>query len=371
VCRSSEAATVHHKSHSKKTRMANNEVMKRRNREYWACQIAGWGGFSAVGLITGVMENGWRPSVVIGYIFFFLYSIGFTHLLRAEIHRRAWMSLPPLRALARLSVAGILIAAVQSGLVVGIYTAIEGKLGDWSEPSSIVYMFLWLAVIGNIWGILYFAITALRHSREVRRNETQMKLALSEAELRALEAQLNPHFLFNCLNSIRGMISEDPAQAQDMITRLANILRYNLQRDRQHTVPLSSEMEAVSDYLALESIRFENRLRVQMAVDEAVHEFPVPPMLLQTLVENGIKHGVEERASGSDLHVRAFLDGPALRIEVENTGHLNGRQPGSTQVGLANARERLRILYGERASLHLGPCGEERVAATLLIPSAS
>jgi len=98
---------------------------------------------------------------------------------------------------------------------------------------------------------------------------------------------------------------------------------------------------------------------------------PIPPMLLQTLVENGIKHGVEELPSGADLNVRAFLDGAALRIEVENTGHLTAGQTSSTQVGLANARERLRILYGERASLDLAPCGEGRVAATLLIPSAS
>ena len=157
--------------------------------------------------------------------------------------RQGWTSLSPLRAFARLSIGAILIAAEQTGLVVGVYSAIEGSLGVWSQPSSIVHMFLWLSVVGNFWAILYFSITSLRHTREVRSNEAQMKLAPSEAELRALESQLNPHFLFNCLNSIRGMVSEDPLQAQDMITRLANILRYNLQRDRRHTVPLASEVE--------------------------------------------------------------------------------------------------------------------------------
>lgn len=118
----------------------------------------------------------------------------------------------------------------------------------------------------------------------------QMRLALSNAELRALESQLNPHFLFNCLNSIRGMISEDTAQAQDMVTRLSNMLRYNLQKDRRHTVPLASEMEAVSDYLALESIRFEDRLQVHLEIDDTVRETSIPPMLLQTLVENAIAY---------------------------------------------------------------------------------
>lgn len=317
------------------------------------------------------MESGWRPSVVIGYLLFFLYSLGFSHLLRRLSLRRNWASLGPARAVARLSVGAILIAALQTGLVVGVYTAIEGSLGVWRQPSSIVYMFLWLAVVGNIWVILYFSITSLRHTREARRDEIKMKLALSEAELRALESQLNPHFLFNCLNSIRGMVSENPPQAQDMITRLANILRYNLQRDRRHTVPLASEVEIVSDYLALESIRFENRLRVRIDIDDAAREAPVPPMLLQNLVENAIKYGVEDLPAGSEIFIRASLDNGSLRIAVENEGVLIEPQANSTQIGLVNARERLRILYGEGATLQLTPSPNRRVAATLVIPQIS
>ena len=345
--------------------------MQNKNRSYWACQIAGWAAFSALGLTTAAMANGWRPSIVIGYLLFFLYSVGFTHLLRRLSLRRGWASLGPAKTLIRLSVGAILIAILQTGLVVGIYTAIEGNMGVWRQPSSIVYMFLWLSVVGNIWVILYFSITSLRHTREVRRNESQMRVALSEAELRALEAQLNPHFLFNCLNSIRGMVSEDPAQAQDMITRLANILRYNLQRDRRHTVPLASEVEIVSDYLALESIRFESRLRVRIDIDDAARDVSVPPMLLQTLVENAIKHGVESVPSGSEISIRASLEKDSLRIAVENVGELTEPQVNSTRIGLMNARERLRILYGDHAALHLVPSQNGRVAATLLIPRIS
>jgi two-component system, LytTR family, sensor histidine kinase AlgZ len=345
--------------------------MKSRNTSYWACQIGGWAVYSALGLTTAGMESGWRPSVIIGYLLFFIYSVGLSHLLRRISLRRGWTSLGPARAMARLSAGAILIAALQTGLVVGVYTAIEGSIGVWREPSSIVYMFLWLAVVGNIWAILYFSITSLRHTREARRNETTMKLALSEAELRALESQVNPHFLFNCLNSIRGMVSENPSQAQDMITRLANILRYNLQRDRRHTVPLASEVEIVSDYLALESIRFESRLRVQIDIDEAAREVPVPPMLLQTLVENAIKHGVEDLPAGSEISIRASLDNGSLLIAVENEGVLIEPDANSTRIGLMNARERLRILYGERATLQLTPSPNGRVAATLLIPQIS
>lgn len=313
--------------------------MRRTRAQYWVCQTAGWGAYSTIGLTTGVLDNGWRPSIVIGYILFFLYSIGLTHLLRAQIHRRNWTSLPLHRALVRLAASSIAIAAVQCAFVVIVYAAIEGRLGIWSQPSAIAFMFMGVSIVTTIWTVLYLAITTFRHSREVRNNEMRMKLALSNAELRALEAQVNPHFLFNCLNSIRGMIGEDPAQAQDMVTRLANILRYNLQKDRRHTVALESEVEAVSDYLALESIRFEDRLRVHLEVEEQVRQIAVPSMLLQTLVENAIKHGVEEIPSGGDLSIRAVREGAALRIDVENTGSLGDPRPGSTQIGLTNAPE--------------------------------
>ncbi len=345
-----------------------NGIMKRTNAQYWACQIGGWGAVSAIGIWSGLLDSELRV-VVIGYVLFFLYSIGLTHLLRREMKRRKWISLPLSQVLLRLAAASVAIGAVQSILVVGIYTAIEGRLGVWDHLNAISGLFMGVKLYTAIWAVLYLTITTQRRSHEARRNEQRMKAALGEAELRALEAQVNPHFLFNCLNSIRGMISEDPAQAQDMVTRLAHILRYSLRRERPHMVSLASEVEAVSDYLALEAVRFEDRLRVHLSVEETALQRPVPPMLLQMLVENAIKHGVEDLPSGGDLFIRAGLEGDALRIEVENDGRLSAPPADSTQIGLANARERLRILYGELASLQLAARGEERVAATILIPA--
>jgi sensor histidine kinase YesM len=344
--------------------------MREANKFYWLCQICGWGAYSAIGLWTAVLDHGWKPSAVFGYILFFLYNIALTHLLRIVIRRRNWTGLPLPRILLRLALASILIGVVQTTLVVGVYTAIEGSLGVWSERSAIAFLFMGVSIATTIWTILYLTITTMRHSREVRRNQMEMKLALSDAELRALEAQINPHFLFNCLNSIRGMIVEDAVQAQDMVTNLANILRYSLQRDRSHTVTLETEVEAVSDYLALESIRFEDRLRLRVELADEVRRIEIPAMLLQTLVENAIKHGIEQVPEGGVLSIRAHLDGALLRIEVENPGSLHSPLPNSTRIGLANARERLRILYAERASLSLLASGQGRVTATLLIPAS-
>jgi sensor histidine kinase YesM len=342
--------------------------MRRADKFYWLCQICGWGAYSVIGLWTAVLEHGWRPSAIYGYILFFLYSIVLTHILRGVIRRRAWTSLSLPKILVRLALASILIGVIQATLVVTVYTAIEGSLGVWTDRSAIAFLFMGVSIATTVWSILYLTITTMRHSRVVRGTQMQMKLALSDAELRALEAQVNPHFLFNCLNSIRGMIVEDAVQAQDMVTRLANILRYSLQRERNHRVPLETELEVVSDYLALESIRFEDRLSIRLEISDEARRIQVPAMLLQTLVENAIKHGVEQIPEGGVLFIRAALDGERLRIEVENTGSLNTSSPNSTQIGLANARDRLRILYAERASLTLLASANGKVTATILVP---
>ena len=129
-------------------------------------------------------------------------------------------------------------------------------------------------------------------------------------------------------------------------------------------------MEVVLDYLALESVRLEERLRIDMTIEPAAAEVPIPPMLLQSLVENAVKHGIAPLAAGGDLVIRARLDGDMLVLQVGNPGKVTEARPDGAQVGLANARERLRILYGSRASLRLEN-RDGRVAATVLVPRAS
>jgi sensor histidine kinase YesM len=332
---------------------------------YWSCQAVGWGSYTAMGISMAAQQTGWRVSMIAGYILFFLYSIALTDLLRREIRRRQWLDTLTFFAFARLFGAALILGGIQSFLVFAIDLAFLQRNSYFlSKPSSIPA--LWISVGGAdlIWVLFYVALTAGRRYRE---KEVRLQLALREAELRALEAQINPHFLFNCLNSIRALVVENPPLAQDMITRFATILRYNLHRDLDHTVPLAAEVEVVSDYLALEAVRLEDRLRVHVAVDADAGKVRIPPMLLQALVENAVKHGIAPLPNGGDLLVRAAIDGDSLRVEVENTGRLSEPKPGDTGVGLANTRERLRILYGGRAQLNLGN-GNGRVTATLVIP---
>jgi len=337
--------------------------MTSKNTAYWACQILGWGSYVTIGIVGTVRMVAPQPSIFIGYAAFLAYSIGLTHLLRREIKRRQWLLMPFRKSIPRLLGASILVALVMSVLVIAVSTAVERKMSWEAVGTAAMVASVVMFTLG--WTTLYVAITSTRSA-------LQSRLATREAELKALEGQINPHFLFNCLNTIRGMISENPAQAQDMVTRLANIFRYNLRHDRQHTVPLKQEIEIVSDYLALEAIRFEDRLRVTIAIDPAAENAPVPAMLLQTLVENALKHGLSNLPQGGELVIRASIKNDELIVAVENTGELAPEKPGSangsTQVGLKNARERLRLLYGDRASLSLTNRDGGRVAATLLLP---
>ncbi len=323
---------------------------------YWICQLLGWGGLLAVSAMAAYMKPDQSVGALANGSVYFVSGILLSAILRHQIGRRRWLTLPTLRMQGRLSVAVLTLGTVQTALISFSVLIVHRGTSETQVFTDVLISWVFTTTLWAVWTSLYVLLTGPRRHRE--------------AELRALEAQINPHFLFNCLNSIRGLVVENPAMAQDMLTRLANILRYNLRRDIEHTVPLCSEVEVVTDYLALESARFEDRLRVHISIDPDAAPVQVPPMLLQTLVENALKHGIAPLPAGGDLLVRAIVVGDSMVLEVENPGQIAESGPGSQPVGLANIRERLRILYNGRASFELKN-RDGRVAATVLIPTTA
>lgn len=342
--------------------------MKIRTVTFWACQIVGWGIYSLIGASAGFSEGGWKVSIVVAYALFFAYSIGLTTLLRREILRRNWLSLPVKQFLPRMALASVITGSTQAALVMFFNRLLERSGPNRIDTKSILWLWIGVNGVTLFWTMLYASIKITERYRRAQYESVQLQLALKEAELRALEAQINPHFLFNCLNTIRGMIVEDPSEAQEMVTKLAEMLRYSLHRDRMHTVPLAREMEAVANYLALEEARFEDRLLVHYAIEPGAAEMPVPPMVLQTLVENAVKHGIAQRPEGGKVSIRAGVQDGSLALEVENTGHLSDASPNGTRTGLRNVRERLRLLYGDRAEVTLANSAADHVKATVTIP---
>jgi LytS/YehU family sensor histidine kinase len=183
---------------------------------------------------------------------------------------------------------------------------------------------------------------------------------------------VNPHFIFNSLNSLRALIDEDPARARQSVTQLANLLRYSLQSGQLETVPFEDELRVVNDYLALEQVRHEERLRLWLDIAPDTLALPVPPMLLQTLVENAVKYGISTRPEGGEIAIIARCEGGALRLTVTNPGEVataaTTARAASTGLGLHNAAERLRLLFGERATLQLWAETPSLVVAEAVLP---
>jgi len=188
-------------------------------------------------------------------------------------------------------------------------------------------------------------------------------------DLRTLRPLDDGTFLESLARTHRALIVDDPPAAQRMVTQLAALLRYTLKTGDATTVPLGQELDCVRTYLGLESIRLEERLRYRIEAAEETLEVPVPPMVVQTLVENGIKHGISASPEGGEIVVSAHLADDLLHVHVTNSGQL-GDTGGGSGVGLKNALERIRLMYGDLASLNLVARAENTVSADLEVPTA-
>ncbi len=190
-----------------------------------------------------------------------------------------------------------------------------------------------------------------------------------EARLKLLETQLEPHMLFNTLANLRALIAVDPPRAIEMLDHLNDYLRVTLSGSRATSHPLASEFDRLRDYLSLMSVRMGPRLHYALDLPDALRGQPIPPLLLQPLVENGIRHGLEPKVEGGEISVRARRDGPRLLIEVTDTGvGIDTAAPsGDGGFGLAQVRERLQTAYGPQGTLTLAPLatGGTRVAISL------
>jgi hypothetical protein len=330
---------------------------------YWACQAAGWGSFTAYALGSYAGLAGGRNTSVIAAIIAVdaLACPASTHGLRHWMHRRGWTSLAPRHVWWRgavvvltLATAITVVAIASSALIAGPAERLSGMPAFWTWVA-----FVW-AFSG--WLFIYFAV----HSRR-RQDARELELTLDarNAQLALLRAQLNPHFLFNCLNSVRGLIGERPDRAAAMITSLSDLLRYALATDRKHLVTLAEEMAIVDEYLSLEQMRFEERLRVERELQPAALGARVPPMLVHTLVENAIKHGIADAPSGGVVCLRATAQSDRLIITVTNTG--TPRPSFNHQgYGLRNTMQRLRLLCGDSATFSLSDSTGNTVATVTL-----
>ncbi|MEJ0089762.1 MAG: histidine kinase [Limisphaerales bacterium] len=224
------------------------------------------------------------------------------------------------------------------------------------------------------WGLVAVAhavrLYELDHLRQLRESELQARLM--QTRLRALQLQLNPHFLFNTLNSIASLVHENPATAERMIEALSNLLRLALTNTGRQQVTVREELHLLDQYLLIARIRFGERLHVKMQINETVLEDEVPVLILQPLVENAVKYGVETQLGPSQVQISAQPAGTGdfLCMEVSNDGPVYDLGAGKIEerIGLTNTRARLREMFGAQASLELQPRTTGGFVAQILIP---
>ena len=210
-------------------------------------------------------------------------------------------------------------------------------------------------------GVMLYGLSATAHylaieferARAAERRELESKLMAQEAELRMLRTQIDPHFLFNSLNSISALTSQNPAGAREMTLQLAEFFRHTLGLEAHRKVTLDAELRLLTHFLAIEKVRFGARLLVQQAIDDGAGACLLPPMILQPLVENAVKHGIGNLPSGGAVRIMARREGSLLRVLIENDvdADLPAAAPGKG-IGLANVRQRLTAVYGHEASVN-------------------
>ncbi len=333
-------------------------------RIYWLCQILGWGFYGFMQIFFYTMAERFDFIQAIGILYQVIYFIATTHFLRGLIIKRDWLNLRLPYLIPRLLIVTLLLSGLNYvyllilDLSTGTVSTSDLKLFT-ALINTVIY---W--VIYFIWCMFYFAFHYVQRYNKSLKAET----AAREVELNNLKAQLNPHFIFNALNSIRALVDENPRKSKESITQLSHILRNSLISDRKKLIPFMDELKTVMDYLALESIRYEERLTTSFDIDRNSGKFSIPPLMLQTLVENGIKHGISNLKHGGEISITTVVKRKLLHLQIRNTGQLSRDKNVTEGFGLANTKKRLELIFGELAKFEIKNENKTTVLTTIVLP---
>lgn len=324
-------------------------------------------------------EFKWLREAPVPFLNFFFWA------LLLPLAYRALTQWPPTasptgRNLLLLGISGLAIGTLHEVTTSTIYYTILWSQGDFKPdepeyirwavhalPPAIVSRFLefWV-LIGVLAAVMHY-----QRGQEKERQVTALRGELQGAQLNALKKQLQPHFLFNTLNTVSALMDEDVGGARKVLSRLGQLLRITLDKEQRDRVTLAREVDYIRNYLDIESMRFRDRLTVHYAVPAELNDVVVPSMLLQPLVENAVKHGPDSVSAHVDLRVSAERRGDSLRLAVEDNGKgcsdLSRARAGSG-IGLSNVKERLRLLYGDRARLEVDSPNGKGFQAVITLP---
>lgn len=338
-------------------------------------QIGGWLSFALVQIVGFVLLG--DQDVNKNQVIFWLVEAGLflilTHYFRILIIRWGWLALGMARLIPRMLLAIFLLSIVLyfARLVVSMPLGIYNPTVALRLTNILGLSFVYAGIL-FVWSVLYF----IYHYFEQYNISLKHEAAIHEIELNNLKSQLNPHFIFNALNSIRALVDENPVKSKNSITQLSNILRNSLASDKKRLTKFESELRTVKDYLGLESIRFEERLNTKFEIHPDSYEYKVPPLMLQTLVENGVKHGISKLKEGGIIKLSTHIENEALVIKIQNSGQLkniNIKMSSSDKggLGLKNTIKRLNLIYGGQATFNIYNESSNTVVTELKLPKSN
>jgi two-component system LytT family sensor kinase len=361
-------------------------LIKNRPNLFWAFHLGGWALWGVVGkyLYTAMLLEEVAPQygayvAVITVIGMFI-SLPLRYLFRFLWDRAIWIQ--AIGFMGGSALASYVWIETRSYIYMGWIentkdmAAWYEKIGDAAEIyAKVSFMESYSGSIATIlaWSTLYFAIKSYRVFQEVRESALKSAAMAHEAQLKMLRYQLNPHFLFNTLNAISTLVLEQNTElANRMVTKLSSFLRYSLDNDPMQKITLEQELQALQLYLDIEKVRFEERLSLQLDIEDPAKDALIPSLLLQPLIENAIKYGIARAEGGGNLSISAKVFAGDLLIEISDDGPgcelINGHIPEANGVGMANTRERLATIYGSTHSIKLSKTEPHGLTICIRIP---
>ncbi|MGB0838124.1 MAG: sensor histidine kinase [Flavobacteriaceae bacterium] len=349
----------------------NSLTGKNHKSLYWTCQLVGWGIVSTYWAYVVYSRDDYG-----GFYTFLNYlcdiSIGvlLTHLYRTFALKMGWNELPIQKLVLRVIPVIILLAVLYTLISNVKWYFFYGGIVDPQVDfyAAITYwdpIFITGLRLMSIWLLAYHLYHYYQKEVVTARENAHLSLLIARSQMDNLSAQLNPHFLFNSLNSIKSLVEEDPKKARRAIDLLSDLLRSSLYEKDQDLCSIKQELSLVKDYVELEKLRFEERLNFEVDIDSELEQIKVPTLSIQLLVENAIKHGIDKLIRGGNVVLSITRQGDFLQIMVRNPGTLELNNPG---VGLKNLQERIKIQYKSSASFVLEMPEEHLVQAILTLP---
>ncbi len=345
--------------------------MKNKLSTYWLCQICGWGAYGLIYIFFYYTIRIKQEPFFYQNLFLFLCeAIIFTHLIRFIIKSFHVLDLPMRNQIAWLFVITLAFAFTLSMIDISLtnfFNINMEPMKSYSYWNQVTRQSFGIFLFFLIWNLIYFTYHYIIRSRNDQIDRVRLESLVKELELKTIKSHINPHFIFNALNSIRALVDENPERARTAITELSNILRSSMSTEKLETTPLEKELDIVKDYLALEHIRFEDRLKVEYDIDDDTLDQPVPPMMLQTLVENAIKHGISKQIDGGTIKIISDFKDDHHELIVQNSGQLNGYN-NTDGFGISSTHNRLKLLFGTKANFKIRDMDNESVEAKVIMP---